>query len=272
MAERPADLPEFDRPPVVEVAIGVQFEPIKAFRQAHVGLLWNRIKADYPLTQDQPRLETPIEVTDEGFVGPSFQLELLNSPPVHRAWFISADESLLLQVQDDRLIHNWRHRGGEYPRFEPLLDQFWTHVDNYQAVLAEVGLSLPPVHQAEVTYINWIPVDSMEHFFRPSTAAEIDLPTVGPRPDVQRWTARYPVRDEDELVGRLAVETQPGGRLERGKASTGFQLALTFRAPVVAEASRKRVSVLLGQGRDAIVRSFTELTTQAMHEEWGRSK
>lgn len=272
MADRPADLPEFDRPPVVEVAIGVQFEPIKGFRQAHFGLFWNQIRADYPTAQDQPRLETPIEVLDEGFVGPSLQLELIDSPPVHRAWFVSADESLLVQVQDDRLIHNWRHRGGEYPRFEPLLDLFWAHVDKYQAVLAEVGLGRSPVQQAEVTYINWIPVESMDQFFRPSTAAEIELPSIGPRPDMQRWAARYPVRDEDQLVGRLAVETQPGRRVEEGKVSAGFQLALTFRAPVGPEATREHVSALLKLGRNAIVSSFTEVTTETMHQEWGRTR
>lgn len=254
------------------MAIAVQFEPIKGFRQAHLGLFWNQIRADYPVPHDQPRLDTPIEIPGEGFIGPSFQLELIDAPPVHRAWFVSADESLLVQVQDDRLIHNWRHRGGEYPRFEPLLDRFWGHVDGYQAVVEEGGLSLTPIQQAEVTYINWIAVDSMEGFFRPSTAGEVQLPNIGPRPDMQRWAARYPVLEHDRLVGRMVVETQPGQRLDQGKAAAGFQLALTFRAPVAGDASRDRVSELLTLGRDAIVRTFTEVTTETMHEEWGRTR
>lgn len=65
-------------------------------------------------------------------------------------------------------------------------------------------------------------------------------------------------------------ETQPGGRLERGKASSGFQFALTFRAPIVPEANRERVARLLELGRRAIVGSFTRLTTDAMHQEWGQ--
>jgi uncharacterized protein (TIGR04255 family) len=272
VTERPVDLPEFDRPPVIEVVIGVQFEPIKEFRQGHIGLFWNEIRADYPKAYDQPRLETPVESIDEGFVGPSFQLELLDTPPVHRAWFVSADESLVVQVQDDRLIHNWRYRGGEYPRFEPLIDRFWAHFDKYESTLRRVELDPTSVLQAEVTYVNWIPVPSMDSFFRPSTAAELNLPGIGPRPDFQRWSARYPLRERDAFVGRLVVETQPGRRIEEGKVAAGFQLALTFRAPVASGATRDHISHLLSLGRNAIVRTFAEFTTPEMHREWGRRK
>ena len=49
-------LPAFDRPPVTEVAIGVQFGTIQELRQPHFGLFWSRIRADYPQVQDQPPL------------------------------------------------------------------------------------------------------------------------------------------------------------------------------------------------------------------------
>jgi len=270
--DRPADLPEFDRPPVVEVAIGVQFEPIKSFRQAHLGLFWDRIRAEYPKTQDQARLETPVETLEADGGWPTLQLELIDAPPVHRAWFISEDESLLVQLQDDRLIHNWRHRGGEYPRFEPLLELFWSHIDSFNAVVANAGLAPMPVLQTEVSYINWIAADSMEQFFRPSIASELDVAGIGPRPDGQRWMARYPVREGDDLRGRLSVEAQPGRRVDEGKVSIGFQLSLTFRAPVVVGADRGTISNLLALGRSSIVRVFAALTTDTMHTEWGRTK
>jgi uncharacterized protein (TIGR04255 family) len=271
VADRPADLPEFDRPPVVEVAIGIQFDPIRGFRQAHLGLFWDRVRADYPKSQDQERLETPIESL-AGDVGlPMIKLELLDSPPVNRAWFISEDDSLLIQLQDDRLIHNWRHRGGEYPRFEPLLDLFWSQAETLTTVVAEAALSAMPVRQTEVTYINWIDTSEVTEFFRPSIASTIEIPGIGPAPDLQRWAARYPVEDDGELRGRLSVEVQPGRRVEEGKVSAGFQLALTFRAPVGSGVDRDAISSLLQLGRTAIVRTFTALTTDAMHTTWGRT-
>jgi len=267
---RPPDLPDFASPPVVEVVIGVQFEPMKAFRQAHVGLFWNEVRAEYPIVSDQPRLETPIETPGAMHVGPTFKLELADTPPTHRAWFATLDESLLLQVQDDRLIHNWRHRGGGYPRFEPLLDRFWDHFTRFEGILQAVGLSPRPLQQAEVTYVNWIQADSMVEFFRPSTAARLDVRGVGPQPVAELWSARYPVARDDRLIGSLGVETNAAVRIEKGAVSNGFQLALTFRAPLVAEVSNDDVSNLLLVGRDAIVRSFTSLTTDEMHERWGR--
>jgi uncharacterized protein (TIGR04255 family) len=268
---RPADLPEFDNPPVVEVAIGVQFEPVNGFRQAHLGLFWNQIREDYPKTQDQPRLETALESFDAGG-WPTLQLELVDGPPVHRAWFISENDELLLQVQNDRLIHNWRHQGGAYPRFDLLLDRFWQHVERFEGVLAEAGLTGKPIQQAEITYINWIAVTSMDTFFRPSIAAELDLAGIGPLPDAQRWAAQYPVQLEEEVQGRLAVEAQPGQRVEDGKLANGFQLSLAFRGSVAPGSDKKATSVLLELGRSSIVRAFAALTTDSMHEEWGRTK
>lgn len=272
VAERPADLPEFDRPPVVEVAIGVQFEPITSFRQAHLGLFWDRIRTDYPMTQDQVRLDSPVETLEADGGWPTLQFELIDAPPAHRAWFISGDDSMLVQVQDDRLIHNWRHRGGEYPRFEPLLDVFWSHADNFDAAVRDAGLTPMPVRQAEVTYVNWIAADSMEQFFRPSIASVLDVAGIGSRPDGQRWAARYPVRDGDDLRGWLSVDAQAGRRLVEGKVSVGFQLSLTFRAPVTVGVDRATISSLLALGRSSIVRAFAALTTDTMHDEWGRTK
>lgn len=267
---RPEDLPEFDHPPVVEVIIGAQFEPIRQFRQAHIGLFWNEIRADYPVVQDQPRLETPVEPIDWAPIGPSFHIEVLDSPPVQRAWFVSSDDSLLVQVQNDRLIHNWRHRGEGYPRFEPLLERFWSRLDTYEKVIGRADLQMTSVQQIEVTYVNWVLVEAVEKFFRPSSAAQLDVPEIGPLPDAQLWSARYPVRRDGQVIGVLVIEAQPARRVERNQVLAGFQLALTFRAPVTAGATREELSSLLLRGRDAIVRSFTAVTTTEMHQIWGR--
>ena len=48
MRERPPDLPDFNRPPLIEVALGVQFEPLPQMRQGHVGLFWAEIEALAP--------------------------------------------------------------------------------------------------------------------------------------------------------------------------------------------------------------------------------
>ncbi len=74
------ELPKYHKPPVVEVAIGVQFEPLSEMRTAHFGAFWKRVEEDYPSVEDQaPLLEAP-------------QPELLETPPLRRVWFSSAEQ------------------------------------------------------------------------------------------------------------------------------------------------------------------------------------
>jgi hypothetical protein len=39
-------IPEYEDPPVVEVALSWQFEPIELFRSVHFGLLWERLREE----------------------------------------------------------------------------------------------------------------------------------------------------------------------------------------------------------------------------------
>lgn len=272
MSERPEDLPEFEQPPVEEVAIGVQFERLAPFRQGHIGLFWHEIRTDYPVTVDQPRLETPLEVLGETQPTLSFQVEFLDSPPTHRSWFVSADDTMLVQVQDDRFVHNWRFRGAPYPRFEPLLARFWAQFEVFRRTLETSGIQgLRPL-QAETIYVNWIEDVQPAEFLRPFGDSTVHVPGVGPEPDAQIWSARYPVLHDDKQVGRLVVECKRGHRVVDLVQSTGYLLTLTYRSPLKVDQSIRDAQEQFILGRNAIVRTFTDLTTELMHVRWGRTK
>lgn len=271
MPERSPDLPNFSDPPVVEVVLGVQFEAIRELRQSHFGLIWERIRADYPRTTDHARLETALLTIDTERTGPSFQLEMLDSPPTHRSWFLSEDDERLVQVQDDRVVHNWRHRGGPYPRFEPLRDQFWAAFDAYRSALDGVGMGPPEPRQVEVTYINWIADAKPADFLRTVTRAPTDVEGVGAEPDIERWLARYPV-EQDGTIGRLTIEAKPSSRVADGTLEHGYLLSLTYLGLTSPEAADEGIDAQLQRGRDVIVRSFADVTEDAMHDNvrWGR--
>ncbi|HME67289.1 MAG TPA: hypothetical protein VKG61_20545, partial [Streptosporangiaceae bacterium] len=76
MKQRPDDLPDYHNPPVDEVVIAVQFEPIKGFLENHIQEFWRTVRADYPIAQIQPRLEGPIESLDEAPVGSVIQIPM----------------------------------------------------------------------------------------------------------------------------------------------------------------------------------------------------
>lgn len=256
----------------MEVVLGVQFDAIRELRQSHFGLVWERLRAGYPRTTDHSRIETALLAVDAEGSGPSFLLEMLDSPPTHRSWFLSEDEERLVQIQDDRVVHNWRHRGGPYPRFEPLRDQFWAAFEAYRSALAEVGIVAPQPRQVEVTYINWIGDSKPADFLRTVSRAPTEVAGVGPEPEMERWLARYPVAHGGVTVGRLTIEAKPGARNADGAVEQGYLLSLTYLGATSPEAADKGLDAQLQRGRDVIVRSFADVTEYAMHDSgsWGR--
>src|SRR5689334_9418139 len=107
MPNQPRTLPDFTRPPVVEVAIGVQFDPPIALTSAQLGRIWTIYRERFPKTQDQPPLPSVVESADMRGAQTS-RLRLLGTPPLPRCWFLNESESELVQIQDDKFIRNWR--------------------------------------------------------------------------------------------------------------------------------------------------------------------
>jgi len=54
MSETRSRLPDFTNPPVIEVALSVQFEPLSGFRTSHFGLLWSDFRRQFPRTEEHP--------------------------------------------------------------------------------------------------------------------------------------------------------------------------------------------------------------------------
>lgn len=248
----------------------LQFEKIEGFSTEHLRAFWERISADFPRQETQPRVETPLETFNASPFGiPDFPMFAAASGS-GRHWLISADDALLIQIQDNRFVHNWRYRGNEYPHFEALLESFWKRIEVFRQVIAEHGLpKLQPI-QIEVNYINWITDLPMTKFFKPAAASELSDDRLGPLPQDQGWVGRYLVKSEsDQPVGRVYVQCQPAVRMEPQPA-LGSQLGIIYRAPIGLMRSDDEISEALADGRNHIVRTFTDLTTTAAHEHWGR--
>jgi hypothetical protein len=83
-------LPSYRNPPVNEVVCGMRFDIPDKLRIPHIGLLWNKFRADYPIIQHAP----PIA---------SAKGELLIYPvtglPLQRVWFINESDDQLAQFQ-----------------------------------------------------------------------------------------------------------------------------------------------------------------------------
>ncbi len=67
MPDSDAPRPSYLDPPVIEVVLSAQFEPLKQFGLPHFGRLWSKFQREFPLTEDRQaigRMETVWYSTD----------------------------------------------------------------------------------------------------------------------------------------------------------------------------------------------------------------
>ena len=80
MNARPATLPDFDSPPVIEVVLGVQFERITELRTVHAGYLWDVFRNDFPHAQEHPPLNPTFETFGTKPSAGGVKFELMSGP------------------------------------------------------------------------------------------------------------------------------------------------------------------------------------------------
>ena len=61
MSRRPDNLPDFNDPPVAEVVLGLQFNPLTKFRSVHIGALWEHFRDNFPKVSEHPPLQQMFE-------------------------------------------------------------------------------------------------------------------------------------------------------------------------------------------------------------------
>ena len=120
MSKFEAPRPEYDAPPVIEVVLSFQFEPLAELKAAQFGLLWAQFRKEFPRIEEHP----PIAPVTENFELSArerfgLQIEMSEIPLLPRTWFLNETGTELIQVQRDRFIHNWRKtdKGQAYPRY-----------------------------------------------------------------------------------------------------------------------------------------------------------
>ena len=271
---RPADLPNFNKPPVTEVALSVQFDTITGFSNVHAGLLWAEFRSEYPVASEKPPLAPQFETFGGGGVAPQapFRFATYSQPPAARFWFEEASGAHLMQIQNDRIVHNWRKRdANEYPRYEPIADRFEDEIRRFQEFLRREGLGELQSNQCEVTYINTIelPDRSNPH----DQLQRITLLCGQPKmPDqlhseIMSAQARYILEKDGQPFGRVYVNFSP---VIRGSdLAPAVQLDITARGRPAAQSADAALN-LLDSERKIVVRTFAAVTNSEMHRLWER--
>lgn len=269
-------LPSFQQPPVVEVAIAVQFEELSGLTGPMIGLLWQRFRDRLP----QLEVHAPRPTRFERFVVPDepesdVTLELSEMPPSPLVWFVSSDDSELVQIQNNRLVFNWRHRGDAYPRYEYVRASFAEHLETLCSFLREATLGDIVPNQWELSYINHISGGDtvLNHY---ELGNVIPSWTHGqsddflPNPEDVTLRVRYRIVENDKPIGRLHISAIPKFTLPEKDPIIALQLIA--RGEPVNVTDPGDVLPFFDLGHEWIVRGFASITSSKMHEQWGREK
>jgi uncharacterized protein (TIGR04255 family) len=272
-------LPTYDNPPLVEVAMSVQFDPPGRLNTAHLGAFWWTQRQEFPTVRVvQPIPAHPEDFTDEGqWLPPSLQLAL-SEEPLCRLQFSSADEQWLCQIQPDRLVVNWRKRNVAYPRFGETLSRCLKAWKIWCEFLAAEKLDRAVPKLWELTYVNRVPKEEL--WQQPS-----DWPNVFPGLWGGQSTAINGVQlrglhgqwvwDRATPRARLYVEPRPA-RSSDNPPNELLMLSLTARGPVLAEPatpnpdSSRAITAGMNVGHELIVLTFDAINSDKAKLHWKR--
>lgn len=280
MAPAQKKLPEYDNPPVVEVALTVQFVDIDQLNLAVIGSMWGEIlKDDYPLVQEHSPVEPVFErVGLKNIPTNEIRFNILSKAPVTRLWFLSENNSELIQIQRNRISFSWRSMVNEestYPRYEFIKQKF---IDKYNLIstyLKSKGIENLNANQCEVTYVNHIESSDCTVWDNHSDLDKVfSIAT-------DSYTEPFPLDSEDfSFTGKYIIPTNKGeflGRLHLNVAPVFssiddqpmYRMVLTARGRPDGDGFDGIIK-FFNTGHEHIVNGFTSLTTVEMHQHWRR--
>jgi uncharacterized protein (TIGR04255 family) len=255
----------FNKPPLEEVIVGAYFAQPIPLRSELVGLFWSEVRKELPVIQQQAELNTPFELTPAFFVGPG---ELY---PMPRFFLVSEDESILVQIQKNAFLLNWRKRNAEYPRFDTVKKRF----DVYYAALIdfvsrELHAEMPLIQSTELAYSNL--VDEGPHWSCAGDTSNVipsfSLPNVGveaSRVDFNNVTA-YTL--EPDLTLNVAIRTA-----RRPTNADAVVLAFDLRTlGALGAASKPEADKWYERAHETIIGAFTAMTAESIQRDhWQRA-
>ncbi len=256
-------LPSYKQPPVDEVVCGFTFEPLRQLKVPHIGLLWERVRNEYPNVQHAVPIATDTSLLVDEATG----------IPLPRVWFISNADNELIQLQSDRFYYNWRHRGDDYPRYPSIIKKFEEAKSHLEVFTSELLLGTIKPLECELTYINHIPkgqgwesIDDLPKVIR-DFIWQKEKHHFLPNPANVAWQVRFEL---PKGKGWLNVKLNQATRKVDGVPRLILELtAKGLGQDKTAKAMRNWFDL----AHEWIVRGFTDLTEKEIQETiWKRER
>lgn len=267
------EFPNYKSPPVVETILGVQFEPIAGFRNAHLGAFWKSLDAhEWSKIQDVPPLEPVFERFGEQGQWGGLGLNLRLSQDLScRLQLTNVSSDRMLQIQNGRLHFNWLGEGGgPYARYPAIRAGFQKSIQQFLEFLKQEGLGALRPNQWEVTYLNHIPKGTVWNDVSDWQFCHLigEIPTYRDLIEPESFRAEWHFTLPNQR-GRLHVQWQHAQRSTPDTQEI-VVLNLTARGPLGSEnIGLEEILEGVDLGRQTIVQTFRKIMSDRANEFWG---
>lgn len=158
----PAESIHFDRAPVVETRMTVQFRPLDGFHAGHFGLLWDEClgRENWTALPDADLEPHRREGFDTLFLVPAKQLTQVNATPV-RMVLSSINSDQLFQFQPDQATMTFRRQADDCPTYEQVRESFGAVMNGVAKFVAKYDLGELVPDLWGLTYVNAIPMGEL---------------------------------------------------------------------------------------------------------------
>ena len=268
--DRHSPPPEYARPPVVEVALAIEFEQTVNFRALDLGRLAAAWADILPQAEERPLLPR-MGLPSEDLLDTLFEIEETASNPP-RLWLQNDTGDQVLQIQHDRLVVNWRkgHLGHPYPRYETIRETLRDAWQRWAAVCADLGHDEPKPFLCEIQYVNHLGTE--QGWDSPQDTARLIVPWHGmgdndilPSDHLSAFNLHCHFPEDRE--GWLSID----GWTADGSENRTMTLNLTSRGRALSEDLDSALE-FLDVAHIWVVRGFTAVTTPEAHAIWRRTR
>ena len=266
-------LPYFHRPPVTRVSIAVAYDRLVRLRSAHAGLWWADLNADgkYPAVGEFAARDVAIEDFSENAVPSAFEISFEDRPDVPRVVFASENAVRQVAVQPDLLQVSW-HRGksADYPRFEPIHEDFRHKLESWRSFVAAQALGDFVPELVEFAYFNdlvrgdgWDTIGELRDMFKIAVGRDYG----GEQQEFHYADQTLVTAPEWPGSFRIYVSffAHPNALTEPDAS-----LSIIVRGLVGSSGSEGQIDDPIRIAHDLASDTFVKLLTERAEEHWGR--
>ena len=255
----------FKNPPLVEVAASVQFEHPLGINTLDMANIWSSFdRKRFSRYREMPPLDPLLPQN-------THLIEMSPLPPMRRYWFETEQQDALIQLQQDRLIYNWKRPPSNfndqncYPRYEKVIAAFFEYYGKLIKFLEDRQLQSSNPSYLGLTYINLIEIPENGLGVIGKVFKDINLmgkERLLPAPQNIHHTWFFQVPD---LPISLKTDLSTRQRVHDGSKTLQYELSVT--GPI-SDFSYAGMQDWFKNAHLWITHGFVDATSNEMHKEW----